>query len=514
MKPIKTAFSQPQNQSKLAVVIFFADVFYRVFRGGGLIALIVLIRDGLNSSTFLYIAISAGVLGILSAVYGVLAFLKFKFHINFDQDEFILQKGVLTSSRIAVPFNKIQQVYLKRSLLQRLLNIYSLKIDTAGSKEDEVDIKALPKATALQLKELLLEAETAEEDPTNEDDEAEPERETQPRSSENWYYKVSVGRLLKIGLSSNWFRGIWIMLIFFNQIYQEIQSLINASEWWQDFEGFIQNFQGIFQVLIVMTVAFLALVFIGMIITLAEVFIKYYNLNIKREKNKLHLEMGLTTTSQFTLKARRVQLLKIITNPIQKHLDLFASELHLSNSQDNLDKTKVKLPGLEDAIIEKIKKFLYTDLNEKKEWFKPHKALLIRRWGLSSVPVIIGWLLPFFIQNLSWSPLVFTVISILYILPMFWFQYKVFQSYKLDISDNFIVKTHGLWTQKTEVIELFKLQGISTNQAFWFKNRGIENITFHTAGGDLSFPLVKASALNSKLNYIIYTIETTDRDWM
>jgi putative membrane protein len=84
----------------------------------------------------------------------------------------------------------------------------------------------------------------------------------------------------------------------------------------------------------------------------------------------------------------------------------------------------------------------------------------------------------------------------------------------LSINGDFIIKQKGFWTQKTEIIELYKLQGISTNQAYWFKNRNIENVTFHTAGGDLSFPLVNQSEIKSRLNYIFYAVETTDRAWM
>jgi putative membrane protein len=519
MSHTENDFSHPQNQSKLAIAVFFTDVFYRVFRGGGIIAIIILIRDGLDSSTLLYVILGIGLLAVLSAVWGILAFFRFKFHIDYENREFILQKGVLSSSITAVPFDKIQQVYLKRSIIQRILNVYRLKIDTAGSKEDEVDIKALSKQEALQLKEILMQSEAKNSD-INQNFQGEEVEKTQEKTEKStaektdWQYHVSIGTLLKIGLTSNWFRGIWIMLIFFNQIYQEIQSLVNASVWWNDFESFLEGFQGIIQILVIMAVAFIALIFIGIIITLAEVFIKYYNLSIEKKNDRLQLEMGLTTTTQFTLKPRRVQLFKISTNPIQKRLGLYSSDLHLGNSQDDLDKTKIKLPGLENSIIKKLKTFLYQTEKSSTEVFHPHKALLIRRFIFSLIPVGILWASPFFIENLDYNYLIFGIISVLYLLPMLWFQRKVVQSYSLSINGDFIIKQKGFWTQKTEIIELYKLQGISTNQAYWFKNRNIENVTFHTAGGDLSFPLVNQSEIKSRLNYIFYAVETTDRAWM
>ena len=65
----------------------------------------------------------------------------------------------------------------------------------------------------------------------------------------------------------------------------------------------------------------------------------------------------------------------------------------------------------------------------------------------------------------------------------------------------------------TEILELYKLQSITINQPIWFRKRGLYNLVFHTAGGDLSFPLVKEEVLKN-LNYSFYKIETSHKAWM
>jgi putative membrane protein len=90
---------------------------------------------------------------------------------------------------------------------------------------------------------------------------------------------------------------------------------------------------------------------------------------------------------------------------------------------------------------------------------------------------------------------------------------KYYQSISIQFTENFIIKTHGIWNQETEIIELYKLQSISVSQPLWFKRKGLFNLTFHTAGGDLSFPLIEEELL-PQLNYSFYKIEISNKAWM
>ncbi|MEC7782579.1 MAG: PH domain-containing protein, partial [Bacteroidota bacterium] len=71
----------------------------------------------------------------------------------------------------------------------------------------------------------------------------------------------------------------------------------------------------------------------------------------------------------------------------------------------------------------------------------------------------------------------------------------------------------GVWNQKTEIIELFKLQSVTVSQPVWYKKRDLYNYTFHTAGGDLSFPVTSAEA-QRYINYALYRVEVSREAWM
>ncbi len=51
-------------------------------------------------------------------------------------DEIVIKSGVFKVDRIVIPFDKIQNVNITRSVLERLLNIATIKIETAGGREE------------------------------------------------------------------------------------------------------------------------------------------------------------------------------------------------------------------------------------------------------------------------------------------------------------------------------------------------------------------------------------------
>ncbi len=93
---------------------------------------------------------------LLSLGYSIKYFLNFKFHIDEKNEEFVLQKGVFSTDVINIPFQKIQQVNFRRNILQRIIGVYSVVVETAGSQDKEVEIKALSEERANALADLLM----------------------------------------------------------------------------------------------------------------------------------------------------------------------------------------------------------------------------------------------------------------------------------------------------------------------------------------------------------------------
>lgn len=501
------AFSKPQRQSEIGVVLIFLSTLYKFLRGFWAVGAYWLIARPSGRVWFM-ILVALGIIGLVVLLYSYQYYRKFLFYIDYEKRAFILKKGVFQSDQTEINFDKIQQVNTSQSLIQRLIGIYGLNIDTAGSKEDEIEIKAISKVRANLLSEILME----EGAPTSAKNLGETPSKPEPAvQSPVWTYRHSFWTLFKIGISTNYFRGLFVMLAFFSTIYQDFVTPLQ-----QDYsgivDGLIQEVPQRFQNLTFFLFIFLGLLALGFIITVIEVFIKYFNLNLKCTGSRLEVEMGLKTSTKVGLQPRRVQLLRMSTNPVQKRLNLYQINIALASSEDSFGKSKLKIPGLSAEILSKVNAFLYPGENDFfSDIFQPHKILFYRKLAFSFLPLLVFFFLWYVFEFISGEFLM--GLTIAYILIVGFYQWLSFKSLGLKITENFISRKKGVWNHRESRLETYKLQSISVHRPFYYRRKKLVNLIFHTAGGDLPFLAVEESVLKY-VDFALFKIESSDKPWM
>lgn len=499
-------FSEPQRQSAVGLLLIFATSLFHIGRNLWVVVVYFFIGE-FNPRTLFFAGAGVIFLLLLSLGYSILYFLNFKFHVDEKNEEFVLQKGVLSTDVINIPFQKIQQVNFKRNILQRVIGVYSVVVETAGSQDKEVEIKALYRDKANALAELLMshaEEERLTEDFSSEEDIREKEERLVRETSAEWEHKVSLWTLIKLGLSSNYLRGVGLIIAFYYTLKEQFMLDKALPEDFADPE--IYWAQGKF-VLIVF------LLILGMVITVGETVIKYYGLQLKKIQDRLQVEMGLRNNTRVSLRASRIQMLQILSNPIQKKLKLFQLKISLASSQDELEKNQIKIVGLPPEIVSQVKQYFFKSQVNENFKILPSKFLLWRKISRGMIPLVIfsGFLF-FYAQFVT--TIWFVIIASVYILLMTLYSYLYFQNLALGVSEEFLIKYSGVWTRKEEILEMFRLQAVSVNQPIWYKKRGIINLTFHSAGGDIGFEMVKIEQVQPLLNYLLYRIESTEKAWM
>lgn len=498
-------FTQPQRQSTVGLVLIFATSLYHIARNLWVVVFYFVIGEFSPRTIFLAGAALFLVL-LLSLAYSIIYYLNFKFHIDEKNEEFVLQKGVFSTDVINLPFRKIQQVNFKRDILQRVIGVYSVVVETAGSQEKEVEIKALnyEKANALAEKLMARAEEERQEEGTEELFEGEVEERNKTKASPQWEHKVSLLTLFKLGLTSNYLRGVGIIIAFYFTLREQFMFNEEVSAQLQEPEVFWT--QSKFTLII-----FLLLV--GMIITVGEVVMKYFGLHLQKFKDTLQVEMGLRNNTKVNLRASRIQLLQVLTNPIQKRMDLYQIKIALASSENDLEKNQIKVVGLPPDIVRQVKEYFYTGSTKEDLFILPSKFLLWRKISRAMIPLILFSAFLFFytpLITISW----FFTIALLYIFLVSIYNYLYFKRLKLGVSSEFLIKHSGVWLKKEEYLEAFRLQAISMSQPLWYRRRGIVNLTFHSAGGDISFPMVKKERVKPLFNYLLYKIESSERAWM
>ena len=118
---MESSFNIPQRQSLVGVVVMFTDTLQKLIRSLWPILLIWIFRlDDLNK---LHISLGAGVVVLLLGVIAYLKYYNFTFFLDEDNDEFVIKEGILNKSRIAIPLEKIQQVNINQSFIQKIIGV-------------------------------------------------------------------------------------------------------------------------------------------------------------------------------------------------------------------------------------------------------------------------------------------------------------------------------------------------------------------------------------------------------
>lgn len=502
------AYSATQRQSIAGILLIYLSSLYKLFRMSWALGAYLLLSSP-TKTTLIYTGLGLLVVLVLTLIYSYLYYRRFIFYIDYEREEFILEKGVFSTENTAIPFDKIQQVYFKRSILQRLIKVYSLVIDTAGSNQKEVEIKAISGEDANRLSKILLKAKSEK----SEEEQSGEESTIEGGNQETWTHKVGVFTLLKIGISTNYLRGLSLIFVFAMTIYNRINTYFEDRM--EDVEVYVSQFSGVLQSIGFLAMLFVLLLLLSISITIIEVFIKYYGLKIQQNKDKMEVEMGLKTNTKVSLQPRRLQLMRIKTNPVQRRLNLYEAQISLSSSENELQKNKIKIPGLGKEIVKRIKYFLYPESSESSfsTTFRPNKLLLFRKISLAMLPVLVFlalWYFTDFIKLQSWAVL---ILGGLYIIAAVSLQILAFKARKLIVTEEFLHKKTGFWNKTEEVLELFKIQSVSVKQPIWYRRRNLVNVVFHTAGGDLRFYAVSKEVL-SYINYVLYKAEATSKNWM
>jgi putative membrane protein len=497
-------FGQPQRQSLVGILIMFINTLQKWLRALGPIVLIYFFRfKDLNK---VYIILGVFVFLVLIVVIAFLKYKNFTFYLDSDNKEFVIQEGILNKTKTIIQLNRIQQVNINQSFIQRLVNVYEINVDTAGSAEKEGQIKAITHSLALALKARLLEKEN-NEFVGNKNIFTTGKGEEQ--ESEKLFIKISFLSLLKVGITSNYIKTFSLILAFFITIYENTKNVLSES----DFEVQSQNIDSYFEKsTLIVPIVFLLLSLI-LIINLIRVVFKYFDYKIIKQNKSLLLSFGLLSTRSTIIKSDKVQLVTITSNYFQKKMNILELKIKQATSGEKEEKKAlIEIPGCNNAEKEAILSLLYNEIPLKGLALKPNYRKLVFSIFLLIVLPFTGYVA--FANYIEPQLFQYYMGAICYVFFIATILIFGFRNNRLFITDGFIIKQSGAWDIDNTIIETGKIQAITTSQLFWHKKADIGSVIIHTAGGNLSFQLGNFSIIKDYVNLWLYKIEVSNSNWM
>ncbi|MGJ8592884.1 MAG: PH domain-containing protein [Aquaticitalea sp.] len=446
---------------------------------------------GFGIYTFVLVVV-VFLIGLLSIAY--LKYKNFIFHI--DKEEFHLNKGILKKEMIRIPKSKIQNVYIKQNVLQQLIDVVSLTIETAGDESSEVEINALDRSNAILLKNELLSVDTQIIEEKND-------------SYPTVYFAVSIKKLILEGISQNHFKSLILLIFFLSGLYSQFSDIIHNMELDDHFgEWFQMDESSLFYFMILNSVFFLLLMMTAFIISLGKSVIVNYDLKVIELNNTLEISKGLFNKVSLNLIPRRIQSIKITNNRLKRYFGL--NTLFVSQAMaDKKQKQSLSIIGLGKEQVDYLTTKIYPTYESVSEKLKPESYF-------KRVKAIRGIVIILILNLIAVSLLDYRLLLVnLILIPIVYvYTNRTFLKSYYQLDDSYLTLGDGFIETNTNILELHKIQSVEWSQSIFQKRRNIASLKIFTASSKLTIPYINEDRAKAVMDFIIFRVTSNQKNWM
>ncbi|RZK88222.1 MAG: hypothetical protein EOO98_12715, partial [Pedobacter sp.] len=259
-----------------------------------------------------------------------------------------------------------------------------------------------------------------------------------------------------------------------------------------------------------------AIILILLATNVIRTFVKYFDFQISKHQKSLLISSGLLAKKNTLLHPSKVQITEYSQNYFQKKIGLFNISLKQAHAgQQQSDKevktNNMEVPGCSALEKDEVLRMILSKLPQDGASYKPNFRFM-------NLPILFSILLPLagylvFYQYLPETK-PFYPLAIAYVLVASLMIYISYTRQRITVSEDFIIKQSGIWEIAQEIIEPHKIQSISTSQFPWHKSLDIGHVTLHTAAGNISFSYGNYTEIKTLVNWWLYQVESTPKDWM
>jgi putative membrane protein len=496
-------FSTFSRQSTKGILVIYIAHLYKFLKLTWILVFLI-VKDFTkitNKVDAIYIYAGVAFFLIFFLVRTYLIFKNFQFKI--ENEHFILKQGILKKTNTAIPFHRIQNINFKQNIVQQIIGVFEVSIETAGSSTTEISIKALSLQKATALKEViskntkLSEAEVVEE------------QHTKP------LVRIGVKELFKVSLTENHLQNLLIFFAIVIGLLQQLQQVTDSLGKTELIDGFIEeNTNAISASIFLVIILLLLLTVVALVSSFVRVFLVHFNLTAYLKEDAFEINQGLFTKKSIILKKQKIQNITISTNPLKRLIGIsfITFKQAVSGKLNNKKKDKlIRIVGCKKEQVEIIKASLFepseVENNEKK---LPENYYKRRIFIFTFLFLIVSYTIAYLIFSnfeIFYSTIVIIPIVVFLILK------KVKKRF-YKISDDMLLVGKGLLETHVTYLEIFKVQNIKMQQTIFQKRSNVADLILQTASGKIKIPCIDFNEAINIYNHTLYKVETTKTSWM
>ncbi|PCH59220.1 MAG: hypothetical protein COC19_07390 [SAR86 cluster bacterium] len=472
--------------------------------------------SGFNLSAMSKMMTYMAVVFLLLLVMAGLKTLFFRYQLYHDAIE--IRRGVVFRKQLDMKFERIQNVIIQQAFYFRPLNLYTVKIDGAGSQGEEISLPALTREAANAIRQNIeLSKRSQDQSLLAQGDDAAvdvSEGRTANHFVEEKFYTRSLSDLVIHGLSNN---RAWIVLA---GIYSLVQvTPISFSDIFDYLRGvaatLISNESVAFLLVLFSLSIFLTVVLTAVLSVMGSI-VTYYGFTLFRSPKTLTVHRGLLTKREINMNKSRVQSIYLRQDWLDKILHrgnvIFEQLSHGPHQATGSDSgAKILVPSARDEEIHGLYSEVFsvdrvTELNFtpiSKRYFYKHAIIwsviycvvspvsFFVLGSLMAIPALAGlWLIHITALYLSWLKA------------------------GIVMSKEMVVIRSGVIGVDYVVFPAFKLQAVEHRQSLLMQRRDLSKMVFHTASRTASISYLPTQFVQQLLDKCLYYVESSDKSWM
>ena len=437
------------------------------------------------------------ILAIPSLVVAVAQWMAFRYRL--DDDELIIDSGVLSRRRRVVPLARIQNVDLKRSPLERLAGVAELRLETASGGSDTeagLAVLALDEAEALQtrLRQRRDAARSGDAGARTEDDgtagaarDGDRNGEADAASShsgrtEETLLELSVADLAVAGATSNEAGLIAAGLATGVEILDDLGGLQRVDAWLESVftQGASMGVTGALRVGAGLVVAFIVL---GWLVSIVATVVRFWGFTLTRSGDDLRREYGLLSRHQSTVPLRRVQTIRVEQTLLRRPLGLAAMKIETAGTSPQQRQeaqgggAEAYVPITRQRDVGRLLRAVFDDARFEGVEMRPVAPISQRRGFVRlAVPIVLGTVAAAWFDTMGLA-----VAGLL--VPAWFFARAQYRARAWARPEGYAIVRNGVLTRTNAVIPEHKIQTLHMRETPFQRRWALATLMIDTAGG-------------------------------
>lgn len=521
--PALDALQQWQRVSPIALLYLALRLFKAIFGNIGYLApALIVMYQGIQQQPR---AFMLGVLALMLLLTGiaVLRYLAFRFRVNGDTIE--IRSGVLHKAQLNLPFNRIQNVRLLQPVYYQPTGHLCVQLDTAGSKQQEAQLAALPQVLAHKLQQAIYAkrqlvlvtspAAQAEDNAELNETGVADDAASSLNAEETLLCTRSVRDLVLYGISNN--RIILVLALsapFYNQLSKMVSAQLprlglDLSHWFNPAQ------QSWFSVGLAIFAVALLIMLVITLFSIALSVIGFYQFRLVRQHDRYIRRSGLFTRHEISMTHSRLQWIKLQQDWLDKLLgrcNLYYEQVQapMAAAQEQAGHSKIMVPALSADAARDLLQEAYPQQQLADTAFA---GVNWRHMLAALVFICLPLLLLSQLLLRQESPLLATL-SLLPQALLVWVLIQRWRRFGYAMDTSFLYLRRGVVGNDYYCVPLHKLQQVSLRQHWFMRRARLQHLQLVFASGSLTIPYMPAADAQLIANYALYKAQASGKGWM